>query len=346
MFLNNSTLPEKIQANEPARGGSCIRGVPRACDHSPTSSNTWVETVSSTFVHLDYLRFTGWGGFDEIIACLADFHLVPSEYGSRFYKRGMEGLMHVKILFQPAIINMEEDMFQVEIPGEACQYLGYEGVYRVYLAMLNLKRHHASRVDIAFDYVPFTPYQLHESIKNRFYRSYSRSTKWIESVDSQGKPTATQYVGARTSERVVRCYDEHGFTRLELEVKGDYSDIVLYNLFKGDKSTFLSESIGIIRDYIDILEKPYDENGGNSLADYWREFIENQPRAMLRVKRKAVELDVRKSIKTFTRQYSKFIAALETVDADIISRSRCVGWKKLGSKPGKYASILAAVGIS
>jgi len=93
-----------------------------------------------------------------------------------------------------------------------------------------------------------------------------------KAIDEKGGiGTATTYIGSRKSERYMRVYNLHGYTRLELESKDKIADHYFYYLLFENEQTFNDRAMGLIQDFIYLDE------------DYWRSFIDGHDRAFMKI---------------------------------------------------------------
>lgn len=127
------------------------------------------------------------------------------------------------------------------------------------------EKYHYSRLDFAFDDLPFTPQDIETAIREGNVKSLAkRKTMSVKQSPFENKDngeigTYTVYLGSRQSERMIRVYDRRGFTRLELEMKGKRSDLVAKQLFKAsDGVEWFSIGLSHLRDYV------------NFDAEWWR----------------------------------------------------------------------------
>lgn len=67
----------------------------------------------------------------------------------------------------------------------------------------------------------------------------------------------------------MRVYNLHGFTRMELQTRKEFSNYYFDYLLKTDEKEFNNKSMAILQDFITIDE------------DYWRIFTDGIPRAFM-----------------------------------------------------------------
>jgi DNA relaxase NicK len=134
--------------------------------------------------------------------------------------------------------------------------------------------YHYTRIDLAFDQMPFTPQDIEDAIsRGQITSSAKRETLKVyrspfEKRDDGGIGTHTVEYGSRMSERMIRAYDRRGFTRLELELKMRRADLVAKQLLSASEvAEWWPIMISHLRDYIDFN------------ADWWDEFVNGIGRA-------------------------------------------------------------------
>ncbi len=188
--------------------------------------------------------------------------------GGRGFDQIWFGLLGFKVYASPRRGDVE--YFEFEIPGQACEQT-YWGVLQ---GMDDLLRnnypdlYHYTRLDFAFDGLPFTPEQVEEAIASGKVRSLAKrdtltlTRKLFEKQDNGETGTSWATFGSRFSERMIRVYNRRGFTRLELELKGKRADLVAKELLHAsDVSEWLPLAVSHLRDFVD-----FD-------APWWSEFV-------------------------------------------------------------------------
>jgi DNA relaxase NicK len=230
--------------------------------------------------------------------------LVPLGNGGRGFKEIHTGLLGFKVYLHP--INENAAYFHVEIPGEACDCLQWE----YYFGLLNYLesnfhgKYIFKRIDLAFDYVPFTPKEVEDAIKAERVRSLAKRES-LEVFDSPFKPREngelgcyTVEFGSRSSERMVRIYNKRGFTRIELQAKDDRAHFIGIQLLNiQDKDKWFPVMISHLRDFLDID------------APWWEEFINGNARAYLTVS-KPRELELERIAAWFDHQIAPTFSVL------------------------------------
>lgn len=104
--------------------------------------------------------------------------------------------------------------------GSSCELVP-QGTLVVLMRMAVECGGHVTRLDLAFDHMPFTPREFWVAFKSGegvTCRAVRDKCHFDETI---GAKDETAYIGKRASERMLRVYDRRGYTRCELEVKGD-----------------------------------------------------------------------------------------------------------------------------
>ena len=194
--------------------------------------------------------------------------------GGRGFKEIYSSLLGFKVYVDPS--RGTEEYFHFEIPGLACELISWELFQGLDDVLRNTfsGRYHYSRLDYAFDDLPFTPMQVEAAIRDGDVRSLAKR-KTLKVAQSAFEPkesgevgTHTTYFGSRQSERMIRVYDKRGYTRLELEMKGKRSDLVAKQLFGAtDFDAWFPLAVGHLRDFVEFKTK------------WWNEFTQGTGRA-------------------------------------------------------------------
>jgi Replication initiation factor len=123
----------------------------------------------------------------------------------------------------------------------------------------NLGKLNAARVDIAFDHVPFTPQEQFLAFKSGEVVTRCRAYRWLENEEGN-----TFYVGSSKSDRLTRCYDRRGFTRLELQLRNAYAGEVVRGML--DQSPWLGIAVSFLRGHADYTAPWWQSVVGDALS--------------------------------------------------------------------------------
>ncbi len=196
------------------------------------------------------------------------------QWGRYFYRKHYEFVGGLAVYFDPATSNMPPVL--VDAPSAACEFLGLERL-RVMFCNAEL-----SRADLAFDGAPFSPADMADWVRAGSIRCKSSSRHYTEDLGTSPDGN-TLTLGSRSSERYLRAYDGRGFTRVELELKGDYARAFLPVLLAED-AEFAAALVGLLRDFVDFVDASSSSNISRAdLLPSWEAFTAGLERVRLRV---------------------------------------------------------------
>lgn len=194
-------------------------------------------------------------------------------HGGRSFKEIYHGLLEFKLYLKPV---GQGEFFHFEIPGQACECITWE-YFKALGELLEgnyPEKYNFTRLDFAFDYVPFSPEQVEQAIKDGDVRSLAKretlsvNSSPFEKRDNGEIGTYTVNFGSRSSERMIRVYNRRGFTRLEFQTKDRRANVIVKQLFRcAAVSEWASLMVGHVRDFVDF--------GPN----WWKEFTQGNLRA-------------------------------------------------------------------
>jgi len=253
--------------------GHAPRRAPAGGEGPPPDSGTGVEMT----VH--WLR----GGFDQPEADVLDLvnDVTEGGYGETLpFGRFMYGRQHrfvggLTVFVEPRADNMPPVL--VECPGTACEFLGLEKLRTLFCnAQL-------SRVDVAFDHTMFAPTDVADWIRAGNVRTRAKRVRLdvkLKGPESEGDKLT---IGSRASEQYLRVYDRRGFTRMELELKGDmarsYRDVLL-----AEDEAFLRTTVGVLRQFVDFVDASSSSNISRApLLPVWEALTGKLDRVRIRV---------------------------------------------------------------
>lgn len=179
------------------------------------------------------------------------------------------------VLVGPKAANMPPVL--VECPGSACEFLGLEKL-RILFCNAQL-----SRADIAYDGAPFTPEELAGWARAGDIRT--RAQRIFYSAKIKGPPEEGNKltIGSRSSEQYLRAYDRRGFTRLELELKGEMAKAFKHVLLS-EPDEFRNATIGMLRQFVDFVDAGSTSNISRApLLPQWAAFTAGLERVKIRL---------------------------------------------------------------
>jgi DNA relaxase NicK len=226
----------------------------------------WCDVKEALKIYEKYFR--------EILGVLQDKRSGGFGYESRF-----EGLNGVALYFKVGL-----DRVTLKLPGKACQAIEQERfiAFRKGLDQRGIS-FNFTRLDLAFDNVPFTPEDINKAILDGQIRSLAHrdsqrfdSSQMKEREDGSGIGCSTCYLGSRKSGRMLRIYNKRGPTRLELETHGERADLVARQLFESKTENWFRVAISHVQDFIEVYK------------EYWKAFVGSVVRAYAKI------VDIRK----------------------------------------------------
>jgi len=225
-----------------------------------------IHWFSITVFGMAYGRLKLW---EDYFAALGV--LVPMGHGGRSYRAIEEGLLGAKVYSDPVRLGeLGQSHFHIEIPGQACDAL-LPSVFPTLLAELtaNELRFNVKRLDLAFDDVPFSPQEFLEALQGDEVVSLAkRRTIRIEqspyqvTEDGKGTGTITVYLGANSSERMVRVYNKRGPVRLEFQMRDKRAHAVAMDVFSTEYADWELKAKGHLRQFLDFCD-----------VDWWGLFV-------------------------------------------------------------------------
>jgi DNA relaxase NicK len=233
-----------------------------------------------------WLALTVWGSpehaqqiwkawFEKSLGVMLD-----QGYGVRLYQKLYKALAEAKMYVSPRYASKDDDHshhFHIELPGSACEALHPELIQKFFLVMEQAEKFQVTRLDLAWDGVPFTPEQMNEASIKELFRTYAKRDSFnIETWHSKRKDDgqigqAIFRMGSRQSSRYVRVYNRRGPVRLELEARDKRADRIAKDVLVNAPDDWSDKAIPHLRDYVDVD------------ADFWREFVQEHARANLTI---------------------------------------------------------------
>ncbi len=234
---------------------------------------------------IDYITFTVFGMPDEHIKSFWDEFtdgrlgdVIPGKWGGRGFGMISFAMAGAKVYTQPLVKSKKGNYFSIELPGKACACLLPTDYQKLYYLMRGGVDIRITRIDYAYDNLNFTPDQFYNACVDGKINSRS-SRKSISRINSPFQlqednitvGCTTAYLGSSTSERRVRVYDMHGYTRLEFQLRGEWANTLAWVLLGSDYSTWRGVSLTHLQSFVRVL------------ADWWVEFTNDIQASDIRV---------------------------------------------------------------
>ncbi len=250
---------------------------------TPNPSSTGHENDRSDQVlfHLDYLKLTVFSSYDEVRTAVEAglYEASHAEYVPWVNKGQGKRWESININVGPVAILVPKDEGQgycvVELKGEACARFSSEQLQGLmwYLGDLEL-RWHGTRVDLAFDYVAFSPHMMRDAIEREDFNS--RCLRFTDRDWNENHEGATAYLGGRkaSKDRKLRVYDRRGYNRCEGEFVRMWARTVARNLMNTEVSEWPKLAVGFLRGMVDFVDRSVDERVERcTLLAWWSEFV-------------------------------------------------------------------------
>jgi DNA relaxase NicK len=212
--------------------------------------------------------------------------------------RGFEEIWHSYLEFKVYVSprRKEIEYFHFEIPGQACECIPWQLLHdlEIYIKHEYPDEYHYTRLDLAFDEMPFSPQDVEDAIRMQHVRSLAKKETLTIYKTPFGKKdngeigTHTVEFGSRMSERMIRVYNRR-------------ADLVAKQIFNAsDVSEWWPIMISHLRDYIDFNH------------EWWNDFVNGIGRA-----RAIVSSPKDKTAESMTRWLEKSVAVTLSVIHDM-----------------------------
>jgi len=249
-----------------------------------------------TVFHLDYLSVTFLG--NDYKAVWAEFFeaslggLTARPFGGRRYKQSSVCSTGGIVYYGPAVLTKDgQEHFHIELKGESLRCLTPD-LLQEYLGVV-ASSGKVTRIDFAFDHCDFTPDEIYFSVKGApellETKASRESLEWIEKEHQRQEGQAdsedprgchTMYIGSSQSERRLRIYDKHGYTRVELQLRAEWANAAALVLSRSVAPKWPPLAVGMLLDFVNVK------------LDCWRDQFENFVQCSLKVySARAVSLD-------------------------------------------------------
>jgi len=203
-------------------------------------------------------------------------------HGVPGFKTLYKALLETRLKANPiAQEGIDSQYYCFEFPGQACDALPDKDIQEFIVTLSSLEKARITRLDLAWDGVPFTPEQVKAAVDKGQMRSYLRRknmsytvTPYEDREDGQ-IGTSSLRLGSRSSERMLRVYNERGPVRIELQTKSKRAYLVAMDVLIQLPEFWIDKAIGHLRDYVDFVD-----GATGKLLPWWDEFVHNQDRAM------------------------------------------------------------------
>ncbi|MBV6342274.1 replication initiation factor domain-containing protein [Candidatus Magnetobacterium casense] len=217
-------------------------------------------------IRLDYFKFTVFDlpsheglAFYRYLFSEHLGELTPSGHGSAGYREMYYSASGATVSIRPTVDSKEygRNYFTIELKGTACKCLTPDVFRSVAELQAGGVKIRCNRVDWAFDDVPFTVSDVWGrlmlgDVKTWAKKSSFRMISAPHEINEMGQEgTQTVYIGSlKKRDRIVRVYDLHGFTRLELEMRAEWANNTVWDIIIKPFSEWGRGACSVLLDYL------------------------------------------------------------------------------------------------
>lgn len=264
-----------------------------------------------------------------------------SGHGAQGFRKLYKSLASARLYGDPAgFSNQDEEneYVHLELPGQACDGIPLDDFREFFMELRRHYKFSITRVDLAWDGVPFTPEQVKEAIEfdrvrtNAARKTMTFTTSMFEEREDGEMGTNSLRLGSLTSNQLLRVYDKRGPVRLELLTRKDRATLICTEALTQKVDRWALLALAHLRDYIDFVDKDTKQ-----LLPWWEEFVQEVARANLKVT-DAKQKELERMVNWVDSQVSCTLSVLHDVyGEDLISLLIKHGRKKRGKR---YDSVL------
>lgn len=229
----------------------------------------------------------------------------------------------------------DSDFFQVELSGDACSLIGNWGVARLIAYFDRSWRCHLTRLDVAWDGVPFSVETVQAAHEAGQFRTKCRSMTpcGAHMGNELGRTFYTVNPRRKGIERFVRFYDLRGPTRCELVLKGEAAKPITGELARLDVEEWGGLFLSLLRGHVDYVE-PHDADEHDkqrlALLPWWEAFVSDHTPKRLRFKADPKQLHA----------LARVERAIEHAARTLGAAAEAYGWEWVQAKLGiRYACV-------
>lgn len=273
-----------------------LAGALEAAEQTPTTD----RGVTVTWAGIHWLTGVSLRPVEEVreVVCRHMWGLVMEDRPSGIWTYQHKAVELVSKAFvawsdhQPGKPDEARPDVAVNLPGEACEMLGTEGLLAI-ARELDLK---VTRLDLAWDTDVLTPHMVRDAHKAGDSVTHAKKHKWME--EEGGKSSgSTFYLGNRSANnaRLLRVYDRRGPTRVELELHEKRADMMWKALESMSPEGWSEAGLHYLVDFVDFRYRSNGLNVGRCpRVEWWESFTAGASRLVLPIPRKAPDLEAQR----------------------------------------------------
>jgi hypothetical protein len=218
-------------------------------------------------MRIDWLSFTVHADEDHKIQLWKEIFepvlgiLVDTGHGLQGFKRLERALENASVMSQPVT---GSGFYHVSLTGKSMVHVSPDVLKKLFYYLQD-EKWNITRIDLAFDAdnpqdtdILFTPRDFFNQVLSDDVKTFAnrKTVEWYEAPfkpDEKGNVgTSGVYLGSRSSERMIRVYDMHGFTRLEFQLRHDRADIIGKAIMITPYSKWSEFGKSHLRQYVDF----------------------------------------------------------------------------------------------
>ncbi len=209
--------------------------------------------------------------------------------------------------------------------GDCCDAIGIECLRRIYVGL----QMRATRIDLAVDNCDFSPADLRDEWHRDNVRTSCKPARnpmpgreGVRSCSWYSSPSGDTFnMGSRKATAFARCYNERGFTRFELELKGNRATKVA-DLVLAEPDSAAETALSIVRDFVDFVDAAASSNRSRCpLLPFWERFVAGACRARVRLDPRP-EPSITRTVDWVEGQVARSLALYEAYMEKVFGKSR------------------------
>ena len=262
--------------------------------------------------------------------------LVDTGRRTAFFKAMFQSLGLVTICALPVTKSKKGEYITFTMKGEACSCVTMDLLTEFLKALvMDTIEFRITRTDLAWDELSFSPGEMAGFVENNLFTHESfRSLAKRESLtirrdpakpnDLGGIGTSSMSFGSKSSDRMIRVYDLHGFTRLEFQMRDDRAHLVLLDVLLRKPEERYQTGISHLLDFIDLN---WPE---------WKDFVGNTERSGLKLGN-ARKITEKRLSSWLGKQVAPALSVMQDVDNTYVLRLLAQGRRR---DRKKYSALL------
>lgn len=290
---------------------------------------------SGVVFHLDYLKVSVFESAEWVLGLAQDYLIDAAALPFREWEDRGESGRWASIHEGPGPVHVltpknATPMYSiVEIKGRGCQVYGPDVLQGFMRFLLDVDvRFNGLRIDLAFDHVPFTPYDVDQAIRRGDINSRCLKVEDREWMDNEEGQTA--YLGKRKAGKLrrLRVYNKRGYTRCEAEFRKEWAKTTIRELAMAPMDQWPTIGIGLLRGMVDFVDSGADDRPDRCpLLPWWAELVGDveKVRNLSEADRRQYDADHSESIitqsqKRFSRAARSLVPIIDALGIEYVEK--------------------------